>query len=104
MRKTNKQKYSRRKRGQQNMWLPIGVAMGGVLLIAVAFLVWGSGLLGDSSGDAGGTPLLVVDQEVIDFGEVKYNQVVQASFQITNVGEGTLQFTEVPYIEVVEGC
>jgi hypothetical protein len=104
MSKKKKRKYSKQKRTQPKNWLPLAAAIGGVLLVAVAFLAWRDRQARDGDVDIGGTPSLVVDQEVIDFGEVKYNQVVQASFQITNVGDGVLQFNEVPYIEVVEGC
>ncbi len=51
-----------------------------------------------------GAPSLKVDQEEIDLGDMKFNQVADVSFQLTNVGDQTLRFTKDPYIEVVEGC
>jgi hypothetical protein len=53
---------------------------------------------------ASGAPKLVVDQEQIDFGEVAMNKPVTATFKITNEGQGPLQFTQAPYVEVLEGC
>ena len=51
-----------------------------------------------------GAPRLVVDKEVIDFGAVPYRKMIEAKFEITNGGKEVLEFTEVPYIEVVKGC
>jgi hypothetical protein len=45
-----------------------------------------------------------VDKEQVDLGDVKLNQPVEVTFQITNVGDKTLRFEEQPYIDVVEGC
>jgi hypothetical protein len=71
---------------------------GGVLLIAAAlFIVFGS-------GDGSGTPALAVDQEVIDYGNVKLDTDLTFAIKVTNTGDGTLRFKEEPYIEVREGC
>lgn len=51
-----------------------------------------------------GAPRLVVDKEVVDFGAVPYRKMVEAKFAITNGGKEVLEFTEAPYIEVVNGC
>lgn len=71
---------------------------GGVLLIAAAlFIAFGN-------GDGGGAPALAVDQEVIDYGDVKFNTNLTFEIKVSNIGEGTLRFKEKPYIEVREGC
>jgi hypothetical protein len=49
-------------------------------------------------------PSLKADKERIDFGDVKFNKQVFASFKLTNVGDKDLQFTGSPYVEVKEGC
>jgi hypothetical protein len=51
-----------------------------------------------------GAPHLKVDRESVDLGEVKLNQKVTATFELSNAGDRPLEFTEEPYIEVVEGC
>jgi hypothetical protein len=84
--------------------MPLVVVLGGVLLIAMAF--WG--LRGKPARTADievtGAPALKADKEMVDLGDVKLDQPVQVTFQLTNVGDQTLRFTEEPYIEVVEGC
>lgn len=77
--------------------LPL-VILGGILLIAAAFFFARQG-----SGDSG-TPTITVDQKSIDYGDVKFNTPETFTVKVTNTGDGTLRFKEVPYIEVLEGC
>lgn len=51
-----------------------------------------------------GGPALQVDKENVDFGNVALGQTVEAKFEVTNVGDQPLRFTQKPYVEVVEGC
>lgn len=51
-----------------------------------------------------GTPIIAVDQELIDFGDVHFNKQITFEFKVTNQGDGTLRFAEKPYIEVRDGC
>jgi len=51
-----------------------------------------------------GGPRLVVDKDLIDFGSVRYNQFVEARFQLKNAGDQPLQLPASPPVEVVEGC
>jgi hypothetical protein len=51
-----------------------------------------------------GEPSLKVDQEKIDLGNMKLGSTAFASFQLTNVGDQELQFTQAPTIQVLEGC
>lgn len=74
------------------------VIVGGLLLIAAAFF------FAIQSGTGGGTPSITVDQEKIDYGDVKFNVEKTFAIKVTNTGDGTLRFKEEPYIEVLEGC
>ncbi len=87
---------------------PIGlplIIVAGVALIAVA-------LLGSRGGPAAvtvappvtGGPALQVDKQTVDFGDVQLGQTVEAKFEVSNVGDQPLRFTQAPYVEVVEGC
>ncbi len=49
-------------------------------------------------------PQASVDRAVIDLGTHPYGEPVRAEFRITNTGGGTLEFVDVPVVEVVEGC
>ena len=95
--KKNNKKYRRQKQRKNFPWL--FVALGGVLLIAAAFL-----FANRSGGDGGGTPSITVDQQKIDYGDVKFGVNKSFAIKVTNTGAGTLRFKEDPYIEVVEGC
>lgn len=54
--------------------------------------------------EVSGQPSLQVDQELIDYGDVKLNTNLQFKLALTNVGDQPLRMSETPYIEVVEGC
>ena len=99
--KTNR--YSK-KQHRRNKWLPVLLALGGVLLLSLAFLAFRKDPAPKAAIEVTGAPSLKVDQEKVDLGDMKFNQPAQVTFQITNVGDQTLRFTKDPYIEVVEGC
>lgn len=90
----------RKRKQQEKLSKPlIGLIVGGILLvIAAVFFAFGG------SGDGGGTPKLVVDQEKIDYGDVHFGVNKTFAIKITNTGDGVLRFKEKPYIEVLEGC
>jgi hypothetical protein len=73
---------------------------GGALLLA-AGIIFG---LQNIGSDSSGTPELAVDQEVIQYGDVKFNVPLTFAIKVTNTGDGTLRFKEQPYIEVRDGC
>ena len=76
----------------------IALVIGGVLLVAAAlFFAFGG-------SDGGGMPKLVVDQEKIDYGDVKFDTPKTFAIKVTNTGDGALRFKEAPYIQVLEGC
>jgi hypothetical protein len=90
-------KHKRQKQRKSFPW-PL-VAIGGVLLIIAAFFLANRG-----GGDSGGTPSIAVDQQKIDYGDVKFGVNKTFTIKVTNTGDGTLRFKEEPYIEVLEGC
>jgi len=95
--KNNKRRKQQKKSVNPVVWF-IG---GGVLLIAAAlFLAFG----GSNSDSGGGTPALAVDQQTIDYGDVKLNTNLTFEIKVTNIGDGALRFKEEPYIQVLEGC
>jgi hypothetical protein len=91
-------KKNRRQKQKKSFPWPF-VAIGTVLLIIAAFFFANQG-----GGYGGGTPSIVVDQQKIDYGDVKFNVEKTFAIKVTNTGDGTLRFKEEPYIEVLEGC
>jgi len=98
---SKKFKNSKRRKQQKKSINPVVWFIGGgvLLIVAALFLAFG----GNDDND-GGTPALAVDQQTIDYGEVKLNTNLTFEIKVTNTGDGTLRFREEPYIEVREGC
>jgi len=92
----SRSKLKREKQRKRFPWL--FVAMGGILLMIAAFF------LANQGGAGGGTPSLTVDQQKIDYGDVKFGVNKTFAIKVTNSGDGELRFKEEPYIEVLEGC
>ena len=89
----------KRKQSKKSSLPVIALVVGGLLLVAGAIYYSLQG-----SGQASGTPRLWVDQEVIDYGDVKLDTPVNFTLTVTNNGDGVLRFKEKPFIQVVEGC
>jgi ABC-type transporter Mla subunit MlaD len=104
MRRDKVKPYARKHKRQNKAWIPLAVMLGGVLLIALAFWGLNARPTPRANVEVTGAPALKTDKEKVDLGDVKLGQVVEVSFQLTNVGDQTLRFTKPPYVEVVEGC
>jgi hypothetical protein len=104
MSQNDSKKYSKKRPARATPLLPIILAVAGVALVGLAF--WGlrSKPAGQANIEVTGAPSLKVDKEKVDLGDVKLGQVVEVSFQLTNVGDQALRFSKAPYIEVLEGC
>ena len=87
--------------------LPLILVGGGVVLVLLAAVfVYNSSRSPKSDVllEVSGAPSLKVDKERIDFGDVKVDTPVSVSFEIANVGDQPLRFSQPPTVEVVEGC
>jgi len=97
-------KRSKKKR-QKNRWIPALLGLGGLALLVLVVLSFRSnGSESKAAIEVNGAPALKVDKEQVDLGDVKLDQTVEVSFEVTNIGDQMLRFDEQPYIEVVEGC
>jgi hypothetical protein len=88
----NKKKYRKQKKNFPWLYVALG---GGLFLIAAVLFARGGG---------GGTPVMSVDQNQIDYGYVKFGENRQFALKISNNGDGNLRFKEKPFVEVLEGC
>ena len=86
----------RRTGGRRAFAWPI-IVFGVILVVAAVLLL-------TRQGDDGGNPQLVVDQQKIDYGYVKFGETRAFEISVTNAGDGALRFKEKPYIEILEGC
>ena len=94
---SKKNKKNKNQKRQNFPWLLL--ALGGVFIAVAVFLFARQG-----GGDGGGTPSIAVDQQKIDYGDVKFGVEKTFAIKVTNTGDGTLRFKDQPYIEVLEGC
>ncbi len=86
--------------------LPLLLAFlgGAILIIAAVALMREDETDPNFVPEVSGAPHLVVDKEYVDLGDIPINQVVRVEFELTNVGDRALRFTQAPYTELVEGC
>jgi cell division septal protein FtsQ len=84
---------------------PIWLSLGGLLVIGVAFLFYqASRPAPKAQVEVKGSPTLKVDKDKVDLGNEKLGNTAAVAFDVTNVGDQPLRFSEQPYVEVVEGC
>ena len=96
--------YPKKRKKQNPSWLPVLAVLGGIVLIGLAIFALRKPAAPKAQIEVKGAPSLKADKDNIDLGEVKLGKTVEVSFQLTNVGDQTLRFSEQPYVEVVEGC
>jgi hypothetical protein len=94
----------RRSRSRPTFLLVAAIAVGALMtLLGAITLLSGSGVT-RAAIEISGQPRLRVDRQAIDFGDVPLGRSIEAAFVLTNVGDQPLHLTQVPYVEVVEGC
>ncbi|MDZ4159176.1 MAG: hypothetical protein U1B80_05225, partial [Anaerolineaceae bacterium] len=82
----------------------LAISLGGVILLMLALYFALRKNTLEYSPEVTGAPSLRTDQVLIDLGNVQFGTKVQAAFGLQNVGDQDLRFSEVPSIEVREGC
>lgn len=108
--KTKKSYRSKKSRRRENyrFWKLLSLAVGGVLLIIAGAILLRGYNQSDKAAtiplEVSGAPSLKVDQEFLDFGDVKVGEIVEATFTLSNVGDRPLKFTQAPYVELAAGC
>lgn len=102
-RNTRRNQYQKSKKKTQ---APLWIVLAGIVVIGagLALGLTNNSLENENQTSGSGTPALVVDQELVDYGDVKLGIPVTTEFLVTNVGDGDLRFNEKPYVELKEGC
>lgn len=93
-----------RKAHRKTNRLPLYLALGGGVILIVAALLAFQKPRAPYTPEVTGRASLKADKELVDLGEVKLGTQVEVTFNIENVGDQPLVFSEPPYIEVKEGC
>mgnify|MGYP001569104403 CR=1 FL=1 len=89
----------------KSRWLGPGLVIGVALVAVVATGVFRrNDALPPAPVGQTGTPVLRVDRDRIDLGEIPLGQWVEAHFLLTNAGDGRLRLAGAPYVEAVAGC
>jgi len=102
-----KTRIQERRQKERQRKILIATLAGGLLLIISGAFFAKSALenrANPSLIEVSGQPSLKVDQERIDYGDVKLNTNLTFALELTNVGDQPLRISETPYVEVVEGC
>ena len=94
-----------RKRGGVARWWPLAVVAAGLVLVGAAIRasIRPPGVP-DFTPEYTGGPQLKPDRENVNLGDVRLGETVSVSFELTNVGDRPLRFTQPPFIEVAAGC
>lgn len=102
-----KRRIQERHRQERRKKTLIALIAGGLLLITAGVFIAKNSLENRPDPalvEVSGQPSLKVDQELIDYGDVKLNTNLTFALRLTNVGDQPLRISEEPYVEVKEGC
>lgn len=97
--KQKKQQQNKQQSKKRFPW-PM-VVLGGALVIAASFFFANRTNIGKHGS---GPPKIAVDQQKIDYGDVRYGTNKSFDIKVTNIGGAALRFHQEPYIEVLAGC
>jgi hypothetical protein len=102
MKNNNKQSNAHKSKKSFPVW-------GGIILVVMFFAAVLPLLKSIRSSNVAievtGAPRIKVDQANIDYGNVKNGGTpIRTVIQVSNVGDQDLNFTEAPYIELLDGC
>ena len=112
MARSKKSRRSQRKSNNNMQWI-IGGLVGGVMLIIAALALGvfqGEDSASQKPFDANfepevtGAPSVAVDQEVVNYGDVKLGTTVNSIINVRNLGDEPLEILGEPRVELLEGC
>lgn len=101
-----KGKNAKRRRGRRPR-SAIWIIGGGVLMLGAAMAVaLGAGRKPSTPlvPEVTGAPHLKFSPARVDLGDVKLGRQVEVDVNVTNSGDRPLRLSDIPWVEVVEGC
>ena len=102
---TSKRKILKNQRKQKNKNnLPLLFVIGGLGILIIGLFFAFQKKTEPFTPEVTGRPSLKADKEMVDLGNVKLGQTVSVSFELKNVGDKPLRFSNEPYVEVKKGC
>lgn len=85
-------------------WLWVGLITVGVIALVIAgFGLWRRGSGAAPAGEGSG-PVVAVEQDLFDYGDVKVDTPIETLFRLRNAGDQPLKIAGNPEVELVEGC
>jgi len=87
----------------RNLLAPGAIGLALVVGVATWFFFQKPASVSFAAQHTGG-PRLAVDKELIDFGPVRFERMVEARFRLRNVGDQPLRLVVNPQVEAIEGC
>ena len=104
--RSSRGRRSRRNARPFKRYLPQIVIGAGALVVAVVGLLVATskGSSNDFVPEYTGGPRIDLAQEVYDYGYVTLNTTITTDVEIGNVGDKPLRITDVPQVQVMEGC
>ncbi len=89
----------------KSRWVIPGIVTAAALVSAVGIIALTRyGASAPSAAEASGSPVLRVDRDRIDLGDIPLGETAEAHFTLSNAGDATLLLARVPYVEAVAGC
>lgn len=100
----SKKTQARRRRSAPRFPVWFILAGAAALTVGLVLALIAPGREPDFTPQVSGAPALAVDQEWIDYGDVRLGTTVTTEIRVSNVGSEVLRFQKPPYVEVKEGC
>jgi hypothetical protein len=86
-------------------WLLPALLLGiGAILVGLAVWVSQRGQQTPFTPQVTGRPAAEIDQDVFEYGDVRFNTPMETVFRVRNVGDQPLRILGEPRVELVEGC
>ena len=104
MAKDRKNSYQGRQSQPQKSKYPLFFILGGAAILIITAIFAFQKPPAPYTPEVTGGPSLRADKEALDFGDVKLGKTVTASFELKNIGDQPLSFSNAPYVELIEGC